>query len=58
VSSVYAAIGRLHEAGIIRPLTTRTRNQIWVAAALSDELDDLGLRIAIRARASVGAGRR
>jgi Fic family protein len=49
-SSVYAAINRLHEAGVIRPLTSRTRNQIWVAAALADELDDLGTRIAARAR--------
>lgn len=48
-SSVYAAINRLHEAGVIRPLTTRTRNQVWVAAALADELDDLGQRIAARA---------
>ena len=49
-SSVYAAIARLHEAEIIRPLTNRTRNQIWVAAALADELDDLGVRIAALAR--------
>ncbi|RNL60397.1 Fic family protein [Nocardioides marmoriginsengisoli] len=49
-SSVYAAIRTLHESGVIRPLTTRTRNQIWVAAALADELDDLGTRIAARAR--------
>ena len=49
-SSVYAAISRLHEAGIIRPLTNRTRNQVWIAAALADELDDLGVRIAASAR--------
>jgi Fic family protein len=49
-SSVYAAISRLHEADIIRPLTQRTRNQVWVAADLADELDDLGGRIAARAR--------
>jgi Fic family protein len=50
-SSVYAAIARLHEAGVIRPLTQRTRNQIWVAGALVDELEDLGVRIAAQARA-------
>ncbi|GAB7004744.1 hypothetical protein JCM18899A_22170 [Nocardioides sp. AN3] len=50
-SSIYAAINRLHEAGVIRPLTQRTRNQIWVAASLAAELDDLGVRIADRARA-------
>ena len=49
-SSVYAAISKLHNAGIIRPITNRTRNQIWVAAALADELDDLGVRVAARAR--------
>lgn len=49
-SSVYAAITRLHEAGVIRPLTNRTRNQIWVASALAEELDDLGVRIAARYR--------
>lgn len=49
-SSVYAAIGRLHEAGVIRPLTKRTRNQVWVASSLADELDDLGVRIETRAK--------
>lgn len=44
-SSVYAGIERLHEAGIIRPLTDRTRNQVWGAADLLDELDDLAARI-------------
>ena len=49
-SSVYAAIGRLHEAGVIRPLTKRTRDQVWVASSLADELDDLGVRIETRAK--------
>lgn len=49
-SSTYAAITRLHESGVIRPLTDRTRNQVWVATAIADELDDLGVRIAARAR--------
>lgn len=51
-SSVYAGIARLHEAGVLRPLTDRVRQQVWVAADLADELDDLGMRIATRARAS------
>lgn len=49
-SSVYAAINRLRDAEVIRPLTRRTRNQIWVAGSVADELDDLGTRIAARAR--------
>ncbi|MEA5455708.1 hypothetical protein SPF06_13320 [Sinomonas sp. JGH33] len=47
-SSVYAAIARLKDAGVIRPLTGRTRNHVWVAASLADELEDLGVRIAAR----------
>lgn len=50
-STVYAAISRLHDAGVIRPLTDRTRNQVWGTVALLDEFGDLGLRIGIRARA-------
>lgn len=49
-SSVYTAIARLADAGVIRPLTDRKRNQIWVAGALADELEDLGVRIDSRAR--------
>lgn len=49
-SSVYAGIERLHEAGVIRPLTNRTRNQVWGASDLLDELDDLAARIAAAAR--------
>jgi Fic family protein len=45
-SSLYAAIERLQESGVIRPLTQRKRNQVWVAASLADELEDLGVRIA------------
>lgn len=41
-SSLYSAIERLHEAEVIRPLTKRDSNQVWIASALSDELDDLG----------------
>ena len=49
VSSIYAAIGRLHQAGILRPLTHRTRNQVWGAGLILDELEDLGARIALDA---------
>jgi Fic family protein len=50
-SSVFAAIARLREAGIIRPLTDRKRDQIWGAAAVLDELDELNRRIGAAARA-------
>lgn len=49
-SSVYAGIERLHAAGVLRPLTARTRNQVWGASELLDELDDLSVRIATAAR--------
>lgn len=48
-SSIYTAVDRLASAGVLRPLTKRTKNQVWVAAALADELDDLGVRIAAKA---------
>ena len=51
-SSIFAALNRLSEAGVLRPLTDRKRNQVWGAALILDELDDLGLRIA---RATTGA---
>lgn len=49
-SSVYSGIERLHAAGVIRPLKNRTRNQVWGASDLLDELDDLSARIATAAR--------
>jgi Fic family protein len=49
-SSMYGGIERLHEAGVIRPLTNRTRNQVWGAVDLLDELDDLAVRIAAAVR--------
>lgn len=51
-SSVYSALDRLAEVEIIRPLTDRTRNQVWGASAVLDELDDLQIRIAVAARAA------
>jgi hypothetical protein len=50
VSSVYTAIERLQEAGVLRPLTERKRNQVWGASLILDELDDLGARIGHAAR--------
>ncbi len=45
-SSVFTAINRLHDAGALRPLTDRKRNQVWGATLVLDELEDLGVRIA------------
>lgn len=45
-SSIYSAIEKLAEAGILRPLTDRKRRQVWGAGAVIDELEDLGHRIA------------
>jgi Fic family protein len=45
-SSVFTAINRLRDAGVLRPLTDRKRDQVWGASLILDELDDLGLRIA------------
>jgi Fic family protein len=49
-SAVYAAVDRLAQVGILRPLTQRKRNQVWGAAAILDELDALGTRITAAAR--------
>lgn len=48
-AATYRAIERLSGAGVIRPLTSRTRNQIWGTSDLLDELHDLGVRIGARA---------
>jgi Fic family protein len=45
-SSVYGAIEKLADAGILRPLTNRKRKQVWCAGAIVDELEDLGDRVA------------
>lgn len=44
-SSVFAAINRLHEASVLRPLTDRKREQVWGASLILDELEDLSIRI-------------
>lgn len=51
-SGVYAAITRLAGVGVLRPLSDRKRNQVWGVAAMLDELEDLGQRIAAAARSS------
>ena len=45
-SSVLAAIDRLRDAGVLRPLTNRKRDQVWGASLILDEVEDLGARIA------------
>ncbi|MDR7254932.1 Fic family protein [Nocardioides sp. BE266] len=47
-ASTYRAIERLADTEVIRPLTDRTRNQIWGTGDLLDELHDLGVRIGAR----------
>ena len=49
-SSVFAAIHQLHDAGVLRPLTDRKRDQVWGAGLILDELDDLSVRIGRAAR--------
>lgn len=41
----YAAIDRLAEAGVIREITGRKRDRVWMAEELLAELDDLDRRI-------------
>lgn len=45
-SSIFAAINRLSDAGVLRALTNRKRDQVWGASSILDEIDDLGSRIA------------
>src|SRR3954452_11142210 len=41
----YAAIDRLVDAGVIREITGRKRDRVWMASDLLGELDDLDRRI-------------
>lgn len=52
-SSVFAALNRLQDAGILRPLTDRKRDQVWGAGLILDELEDLSLRIGRTAAGSI-----
>jgi Fic family protein len=49
-TSLYDALERLRAAGVIRPLTNRKRNQVWGAALILDELEDLSVRIEAASR--------
>jgi predicted HTH transcriptional regulator len=51
-TSAYDAVQRLVDAGVLRPLTDRQRNQVWGSTYLLDELRDLGSRIERRAARS------
>lgn len=44
-SASHRALTLLSEAGIIREITGRKRNRVWVAAEVIDELKSLELRI-------------
>jgi hypothetical protein len=57
-AATYRAIERLAGAEVIRPLTTRTRNQIWGTGDLLDELHDPGVRIGARSAELLAATRR
>jgi Fic family protein len=48
-SSVFTAIAQLREAGVLRPLTDRKRDQVWGAGLILDELEDLNVRIGLAA---------
>lgn len=49
-SSLFVAIAQLCDAGVLRPLTDRKRDQIWGAGLVLDELNDLSVRIAQASR--------
>lgn len=51
LSSVYTAMDRLADDGIIHQVTERQRNRVWGATDILDELDDLASRIGSRVRA-------
>ncbi len=51
LSSVYTALDRLEEDGVIRQVTARQRNRVWGVVDLLAELDDLAARIASAVRA-------
>jgi Fic family protein len=50
-TNAYRAMRRLEDAGVVREVTTRKRNQVWAAPAVLDELDDLNVRISSAMRA-------
>lgn len=48
-AATYTAFERLESAGILREVTGRKRDRIWVVADVVDELEDLDRRIGARA---------
>lgn len=52
-SALYRAVEALVDAGVLRPLTDRKRNQVWGVGDMLDELDDLSVRIGAAARADI-----
>lgn len=50
-SSIYNAISKLNNVGILEPLSDQRRNQIWGAVDVLGELEDLNNRIATKGRA-------
>ncbi|UQN28884.1 Fic family protein [Brachybacterium kimchii] len=48
-AALYPAVETLESAGILREVTGRKRERIWVVADVVDELEDLDRRVAIRA---------
>lgn len=48
-SATYDALRRLEETGVVRPLTARKRDRVWIVASISAELESLASRIAERA---------
>jgi hypothetical protein len=49
-TSIYNAISKLKEAEILVPLSNRTRNQVWGAIDVLQELENLDHRIAVKGR--------
>lgn len=52
-SAVHAALTKLEEAGIIRPLNDKKRDRVWAATAIIDELEELGARVAREIRTDI-----
>lgn len=53
-ANLATAVARLEEAGIVREITGRKRDRVWLVSDVSGELDDLELRIAGRIAAPTG----
>jgi Fic family protein len=53
-ANAYRAMRRLEDAGVVREVTGRKRDQVWAAIAVLDELDDLNVRIAAAIRVERG----